>query len=245
MDALNARLDKMMCMLAEERAQQIATEENLCQTQARLDATSSASLSTEPAAAKSFVGKILLHTLTYPEKFPTDSRKLAFAVSFMTDYTATWSQPYLMKVFNAEEVAFNKFLNNFKSSFFDHNCQHRAEVALQSLRQTRTVSAYTQEFNSPTHMLAPKMSNSPWHLEWPTCPHPPASTSAPTTNPNAMDLLAFQRGPHNRFSDTKQAHQVQLKLCFFCDQAGHVSCGCSNGNRTLQGPEIFIFSPYF
>ncbi|KNZ47015.1 uncharacterized protein VP01_6756g1, partial [Puccinia sorghi] len=47
----------------------------------------------------------------------------------------TWSQPYLMKVFNAEEVAFNKFLDNFKYSFFDPNRQHRAE-------------AYTQEFNS-------------------------------------------------------------------------------------------------
>ncbi|KNZ61091.1 uncharacterized protein VP01_14530g1, partial [Puccinia sorghi] len=33
------------------------------------------------------------------------------------------------------------------SSFFDHNCQHHAEVALH-LRQTGKVSAYTQEFNS-------------------------------------------------------------------------------------------------
>ncbi|KNZ63187.1 hypothetical protein VP01_11765g1, partial [Puccinia sorghi] len=39
-------------------------------------------------------------------------------------------------------------------------------------------------------------------------------TSAPTTDPNAMDLLAFQRGPHNQLSDTKQARQVQLNLCF-------------------------------
>ncbi|KNZ60311.1 uncharacterized protein VP01_1572g2 [Puccinia sorghi] len=42
-------------------------------------------------------------------------------------------------------MAFNVFLEDFKSSFFDHNFQHRAEVALQSLRQTGTVSAYTQE----------------------------------------------------------------------------------------------------
>ncbi|KNZ64575.1 uncharacterized protein VP01_10139g2, partial [Puccinia sorghi] len=74
----------------------------------------------------SFVGHILLHTVTYPEQFPTNSRKVAFSVLFMTYYTATWSQPYLMKVFNAEEVVFNEFLDAFKSSFFDHNCQQVA-----------------------------------------------------------------------------------------------------------------------
>ncbi|KNZ63676.1 uncharacterized protein VP01_11142g1, partial [Puccinia sorghi] len=72
----------------------------------------------------------------------------AFAVLFMTDYAATWSQPYLMKVFNAEEVALKKFLDDFKSILFDHNCQHHAGVAIQSLFQTGTVLAYTQEFNS-------------------------------------------------------------------------------------------------
>ncbi|KNZ53852.1 uncharacterized protein VP01_3118g2 [Puccinia sorghi] len=75
---------------------------------------------------------------------------------FLTDYAATLPQPYLTKVFNTEEVVFNKFLEDFKSSFFDHNCQHHAEVSLQSLRQTGTVLAYTQEFNShaPTVGLA-------------------------------------------------------------------------------------------
>ncbi|KNZ61459.1 uncharacterized protein VP01_13981g1, partial [Puccinia sorghi] len=76
------------------------------------------------------------------------AEKVAFAVSFMMDYAATWSKPYLMNVFKMEEVTFNKFLDDFKSIFFYHNCQHRAEVALQSLCQTGTVLAYTQEFNS-------------------------------------------------------------------------------------------------
>ncbi|KNZ57329.1 uncharacterized protein VP01_2188g2 [Puccinia sorghi] len=56
---------------------------------------------TRGAAAESCFGKILLHTITYPEKFPTDSRKVAFAILFMKDYAETWSQPYLMKFFNA------------------------------------------------------------------------------------------------------------------------------------------------
>ncbi|KNZ47088.1 uncharacterized protein VP01_669g5 [Puccinia sorghi] len=270
-------------MLAKEQAQQLATEENLCQTQAHLDAavgqqnqnptppqiapapppTSSSNYMVLAkhqhfngalgAPAKSFVGQILLHTITYPNQFPTDSSKVAFAISFMTEYAETWSQPYLMKVLNAEEVAFNKFLDDFKSSFFDHNCQHRAEVALQSLRQNGTVSAYMQEFNSHActvgwtdtplmslyqhglkenvqlavqdrQLKASRMADTP--------PSPPLA--APTTDPNAMDLLAFQRGPNNGLSGAKQALQVQLKLCFRCGQAGNVSCGCSNGSRQSQ-----------
>ena len=161
-------------MMAEERAQRLATEETLRQTQARLEAAigqQTAAQQPPPAAtpaatpnsivlakpqpfngtrgalAESFVGQIGLHAVTYPERFPTDSSKVAFAISFMTDYAATWSQPYLTKVFNGEAVDFQEFLNDFKSSFFDHNRQHRAEVALRNLRQTGTVSTYTQDFN--------------------------------------------------------------------------------------------------
>ncbi|KNZ63397.1 uncharacterized protein VP01_11501g1 [Puccinia sorghi] len=159
MDALNARLNKMMCMLAKEQAQQLATEENLHQTQARLDAAvgqqkpdptppqivpdppppsspnSMVLAKQQPfngnrgAAAKSFVGQILLHTVTYPECFPTPEKWILLS-PLWKDYAATWSQTYLMKVFNAEEVAFNKFLDDFKSSFFDQSCQNHAVVAL-------------------------------------------------------------------------------------------------------------------
>ncbi|KNZ51608.1 uncharacterized protein VP01_388g11 [Puccinia sorghi] len=79
--------------------------------------------------------------------------------------------------------------------------------------------------------------------QWQTLPHPPASSSAPTTDPNAMDLLAFQRG-QNRLSDTKQARQVQLNLCFCCGHTGHVSCGCSNGSRKLQGHQKSLSSAW-
>ncbi|KNZ61821.1 uncharacterized protein VP01_13525g2, partial [Puccinia sorghi] len=51
-------------------------------------------------------------------------------------------------IFNGEAVVFSYFIDDFKSSFFDHNCRHRAGVALQNLRQTGTVLTYTQDFNS-------------------------------------------------------------------------------------------------
>ncbi|KNZ52024.1 uncharacterized protein VP01_3724g1, partial [Puccinia sorghi] len=86
-------------------------------------------LITRGAAAEAFVGQIGLHAVTYPKRFPTNTIKVAFAVSFMRDYTATWSQPYLDKVFNEVPVVFDDFLKDFRSSFFDHNRWHHAKVA--------------------------------------------------------------------------------------------------------------------
>ncbi|KNZ53659.1 uncharacterized protein VP01_3171g3 [Puccinia sorghi] len=55
---------------------------------------------TRGGAAKAFISQIGLHAFTYPKQFPTDARKVVFTVLFMKDYTATWSQPYMDKVFN-------------------------------------------------------------------------------------------------------------------------------------------------
>ncbi|KNZ50192.1 uncharacterized protein VP01_4552g2, partial [Puccinia sorghi] len=186
------------------------------------------------------------------------SEKVPFAAFFMTEYTETWSQPYLMKVFNAEEVAFNKFLYDFKSSFFDHNCQHHAEPTCRSSTHTLSrmdtpliilyqhglkenvqlamVMSYIQ-FTSlrtvqPIALKAGQEIKGIWNGQ--PAPITPASTSAPTTNPNAMELLAVQCVPHNQLTDAEQARRVQLNLCFHFGQAGNVSCGCSNGSRKLQ-----------
>ncbi|KNZ63755.1 uncharacterized protein VP01_11058g1, partial [Puccinia sorghi] len=72
---------------------------------------------------------------------------------------------------------------------------------------------------------------------WNGCPapNPSASTSAPATNPNTIDLLAFQRTPNNRLSDAMRACWVQLNLCFCCGQARHISRGCSKENRKYHG----------
>ncbi|KNZ62855.1 uncharacterized protein VP01_1214g2 [Puccinia sorghi] len=155
MDALNAGLAELMRMMGKERAQQLTTEDNFQQNQARLDTTTGQQNpapasnpmvlakpkpfnGTRGAAVEVFVGQIGLHAITNPKCFPTNTSKVVFAVLFMKDYTATWSQPYLDKVLNREPVVFNDFLNNFRSSFFDHNCRHRAEVAFWNLCQAGT-----------------------------------------------------------------------------------------------------------
>ncbi|KNZ44438.1 uncharacterized protein VP01_9169g1 [Puccinia sorghi] len=99
MDALNARLEEMM------PGQQNPTH---VQTMPAPAPASNLMVRAKPqpfdgthgTAAEVFVGQIGLHAVTYPELFPTDARKVVFAVLFMKDYAATWSQLYLDKVFN-------------------------------------------------------------------------------------------------------------------------------------------------
>ncbi|KNZ44274.1 uncharacterized protein VP01_9326g1 [Puccinia sorghi] len=135
----------MMHMLAKERAQKLATEENLCQTQARLDAAVGQQNQNPPQITPPTTSSTNSMVLAKPQPF---NGTQGAAAESLVGQAATWSQQYLRKFFNTEEVAFDKFLHGFKFSFFDHNCQHCAEVALQFIRQTVTVLAYMQEFNS-------------------------------------------------------------------------------------------------
>ncbi|KNZ55088.1 uncharacterized protein VP01_276g8 [Puccinia sorghi] len=80
---------------------------------------------THGTASELFFGHIGLHAIT--KCFPTNPRKVSFVILLMTDYTANWYQLYLTKVFNWEAVVFSNLIDDLKSSFFDHNCQHHAE----------------------------------------------------------------------------------------------------------------------
>ncbi|KNZ64555.1 uncharacterized protein VP01_10166g1, partial [Puccinia sorghi] len=174
--------------------------------------------------------------------------KVAFAVSFMTEYVATWSQPYLMRVFNTEGwsltnswmtsgvVSFTKITNTMLN--LPCNPSAKPEQCWPICRSSTHMLALNIEFTSLWTMRAMvlKAGQTIEGIRNSRPTSPPASSSSPTTNPNAMDLSAFQGGgPHNRLSDSKRDRQLQLKLCFRCGQAGHVSHGCSNGNRKSQG----------
>ncbi|KNZ58424.1 hypothetical protein VP01_1931g1 [Puccinia sorghi] len=128
MDALNARLDEMMRMMAKEPAQ-LAMEETLQQTQARLDATAGqqnpAPAQPTPTPASASNPMIGLHAINYPKRFPTDARKVVFIVSFMKDYAATCLRhPDTFITITAFALR-----------------------ALWNLCQTVNLSAYTQDFN--------------------------------------------------------------------------------------------------
>ncbi|KNZ54709.1 uncharacterized protein VP01_2876g2, partial [Puccinia sorghi] len=162
MDMLNARLDELMRMI---RAQRLVMEETLRQNQAGIDATAGqknpAHAQSNPAptpasnpmviskpqpfdgthgaTSKPFMGKIGLHAFTYPKRFPMDASKIVFAVSFMRDYAATWTKSSTR---NQWYLMTSSMISDPASLI-----RHRVKVALRNLRQTGTVSAYTQDFN--------------------------------------------------------------------------------------------------
>ncbi|KNZ49062.1 uncharacterized protein VP01_5235g1, partial [Puccinia sorghi] len=148
-----------------------------------------------------FVGHIGLHAITYPERFPDDSREVAFAISFMTDYAATWSQPYLTKILNREAVVF--------SDLYQHGLKEKIQLS---------VVMSNIHFTSLQEMQEMALK---------------AGQTLQCPNPNAMDLSAFQRGPHNPLSDAERAHRAHLNLRFCCGQAGHISCGTGTGSRKV------------
>ncbi|PLW46916.1 hypothetical protein PCASD_08103 [Puccinia coronata f. sp. avenae] len=66
----------------------------------------------------------------------------------------------------------------------------------------------------------------------------PSGTSAPTSDPNAMDLSAIQGNSGNRagqLTKAKRERQSHLGLCFCCGQEGHISRGCRQGRKRTAG----------
>ncbi|KNZ44470.1 uncharacterized protein VP01_912g1 [Puccinia sorghi] len=168
----------------------------------------------------------------------------------MKDYTATWFQPYLVKVFNGEPVIFNDFLKDSRSSFFDHNHWHCAKVALWNLRQTGTMLAYTQDLDQNTHtpimsfyqhrckekiQLAVVMRNIEFDslrsMQVMVLKAVPVPAPLP---PNLMQWTSLHsRRPQSTNSPIpSQARWVQLNLYFRCGQASHISRRCYTGQKT-------------
>ncbi|PLW26876.1 hypothetical protein PCASD_23009 [Puccinia coronata f. sp. avenae] len=147
MGNVNAQLDKVMRMLANERTQRLATEERLRQAEAQIEAA--------PCRTHR---PLMLAPLPRPLLRPPAALSLQNQRPKTGPAAATWAQPYTTKLFAGMPVAFLEFLNDFKAIFFDLNCKHQAKVALQSIRQTGTVAAYTQAFNM--HACALKWSES-------------------------------------------------------------------------------------
>ncbi|KNZ51108.1 uncharacterized protein VP01_4091g3 [Puccinia sorghi] len=143
MEALNARLDELMRMMGEERAQRLAMEETLRQTQARLNATAGQQNPTSaPASSPNpLMGPVVLLPRALLARLAS---MLSPIPSDFPPTPAKWPVPG--QIFNGEPVLFNDFVNYFRC-FFDHNHWHHAKVTLRNLRQTGTMLAYTQDFN--------------------------------------------------------------------------------------------------
>ncbi|KNZ45445.1 uncharacterized protein VP01_80g2, partial [Puccinia sorghi] len=137
MDALNARLDERR---RSNELRPASMPSNIPPPRNQIPPphpTQSSSPNPNPLTApKAPLPRCSLPKLLYTRS-PTQSR----------DYAATWCQPYLNRIFNGEPLDWTNFLKDLEASFFDHKRQQQAKVALQNIRQTRTVSNYTQDFN--------------------------------------------------------------------------------------------------
>ncbi|KNZ47417.1 uncharacterized protein VP01_6405g1, partial [Puccinia sorghi] len=176
---------------------------------------------TRGAAAEAFVAQIALHVITYPEQFPTNASKVAFATSFMRDYAATWCQPYLNRIFSSEPLDWTDLM-----SFYQNRLKENIQLAV-------VMSNIQFNFLRSMQAMALKVSQTIKGIQI-AHPAPNTSTSISAPNPKAMDLSTFQRGPSNQLSDTERGRWVQGNLCFRCGQEGHISRGCLNGGRKPQ-----------
>ncbi|KNZ55566.1 uncharacterized protein VP01_264g8 [Puccinia sorghi] len=116
-----------------------ATERTLRQTQAHLDTTAGQQNPT-PAQPN-------------PAPAPTSN---PMVISKPQPFDGTSAEAFIGQIGLHAVTNPKRFPTNTSkvvSSFFDHNHQHCAEVALRNLRQTGTFLAYTQEFNQHTRTM--------------------------------------------------------------------------------------------
>ncbi|KNZ57302.1 uncharacterized protein VP01_2190g7, partial [Puccinia sorghi] len=157
MDALNAHLDKLMHMMGDESGQQNHAPTPTPASNPIVLAKPQPFDGTRGTASKAFVGQIGLHAIIYTERFPTNARKVAFAILFMRDYAATWFQGL-----QRGPVVLYDFLNDFKSSLQEpcwptHRTLTRTPAPLENIQLTMVMSNI--EFDSlPPAALIPNPS---------------------------------------------------------------------------------------
>ncbi|KNZ55149.1 uncharacterized protein VP01_2753g3 [Puccinia sorghi] len=153
-----------------------------------------------------FVKQIGLHAFTYPKRFPNNSSKVVFAILFMKNYAANFSQPYLTKFFKNQWSSWSSSMMSSPASL------------------TTTVTTAPKWPCGTSARLA---------LCWLT---PRTSTHTPALfedieAPESMQEMALKSG-----QTIKGIRKwVQMKLCFHCGQAGHVFCVCFNMDWRPQG----------
>lgn len=102
--------------------------------------------------AEVFASQVSLYVLTNQSLFPTDSSKVAFALSYLSGEANLWGQPILKRLLDGDSsVTFSEFSTSFRATFFDTNRKARAEKEIRLLTQTKTVAQYVMRFN----LLAP------------------------------------------------------------------------------------------
>ncbi|KAI7957765.1 hypothetical protein MJO29_005982 [Puccinia striiformis f. sp. tritici] len=160
---LQKQMTKMMNMMKEERRLRELAETRLAEAQ--LAAIAAAANQPQPAKkalklampnkfdgtkgnkAEAYYGQVAVYISAHPDAFPDDRTKLIFATTLLTGEAASWAQPTLEKLVNEEPATYLDFRTAFKCMYFDTEKKVKAERALRTLKQTKTVSHYTSQFS--------------------------------------------------------------------------------------------------
>ncbi|KAH9444085.1 hypothetical protein Pst134EB_026470 [Puccinia striiformis f. sp. tritici] len=98
--------------------------------------------------AEAWVRQIGVYMLSHPDEFTDDRTKFMWTLSFLEGPALAWSQQFSDKLFLNEEVRYQEdFAVAFTAMYFDPEKKPKAEAALRKLKQTKTVSDYTHQFN--------------------------------------------------------------------------------------------------
>ncbi|KNE99093.1 hypothetical protein PSTG_07573 [Puccinia striiformis f. sp. tritici PST-78] len=215
--------------------------------------------------AKQYMTQIGLVITADPERYDTDRAKLIFSLSFLKGQASSWAQPWTLKIFTNEEFEYDDFLNAFKCMFFDSEEKARAEASLRALKQTKSVMAYTHQFNTFAHdagweartlisqyrqglkrevRLALVVSRSTFEtvtdisnlaLQIDNELNGAADLSSSAPS-STPNPDAMDLSPmRGQLSDAEKSRMMRAGLCFRCSVKGHLSRDCPNKKTDRKG----------
>jgi hypothetical protein len=107
-----------------------------------------------PTKLRNFLTQVRLVFKLQPSRYPSDTAKVQYAVSFLRGTAFDWAQPHLeMDAPPAWLEDFSLFSAEINSMFGDPDILVTAERNLRCLRQTGTVSSYIAQFRRHATLL--------------------------------------------------------------------------------------------
>jgi hypothetical protein len=220
---------------------------------------------TRGAKAEVFLNQVNLYTLANQHLFGNERAILVFILSYLTGQASSWAQPWMAKVMDPTAVIVTKDFNiQFTAMYCDTEKKTRAEAAIRALKQTKSVSHYTHQFNLHAHntgwetatlvsqyrhglkpqirlMLLMARTKFPeladaanLALKIDNELNGIAPPEASSTPDPNAMDLSVMRG---RLLDKEKTRMMRAGLCFQCGTQGHISKDCPERGQKGKGRE--------
>ncbi|KAA1108385.1 hypothetical protein PGT21_050227 [Puccinia graminis f. sp. tritici] len=220
---------------------------------------------TRGAKAEVFINQVNLYVLANGHLFGTDRAIMVFVLSYLTGPASSWAQPWMKKVMSdTEAISKDDFDTQFTAMYCDTEKKTKAEASLRALKQTKSVSHYTHQFNLHAHNTgwAPAVLVSQYRqglqsqirlmllmsrtefseladiatlaLQIDNELHGLAPTETAKTPDPNAMDLSVMRG---RLSDAEKTRMMRAGQCFQCGNQGHISRDCPDRGQKGKGKE--------